>query len=53
MFIGSRRSHAHIKGVARPNEIQNGGKFKTVTNFLHYKPMYNGHKALASEYIRA
>ena len=23
------------------------GKFKTTTNFLHYKPAYNGHNALA------
>ena len=22
------------------------GKFKTTTNFLHYKPAYNGHNAL-------
>ena len=28
------------------------GKFKTTTNFLHYKPANNGHNALASEYIR-
>ena len=48
MFIGSRCSHAHIKGGAGPNEGQNGGKIKNDdTKFLQYKPAYSGHNALA------
>ena len=48
MFIGNRCSHAHIKG-GWPSQIRfkMAGKFKTTTNFLHYKPAYNGHNALA------
>ena len=38
---------AYKRGVAGPNEIQNGGQIQTKTNFLHYKPAYNGHNALA------
>ena len=41
MFIGSRRSHAHIKG-GWPHQmrLKMAGKFKTTTSFLHYKPAY-------------
>ena len=38
---------AYKRGVARPNEIQNGGQIQTKRNFLHFKPVYNGHNALA------
>ena len=38
---------AYKRGVAGPNVIQNGGQIQTTTNFLHYKPAYNGHNALA------
>ena len=48
MFIGNRCSHAHMKG-GWPGQMRfkMAGKFKTTTNFLHYKPAYNGHYALA------
>ena len=47
---------AYKRGVAGPNEIKNGGQIQNdyihvYTNFLHYKPAYNGHNALQSEYI--
>ena len=44
---------AYKRGVARPNEIQNGGQIQTTTNFLLYKPAYNGHMIThsQSEYI--
>ena len=35
------------RGGAGPNEIKNGGQIQTKTNFLHYKPAYNGHNTLA------
>ena len=38
---------AYKRGVAGPNEIQNGGQIQTKTNFLHYKPVCKGHNALA------
>ena len=45
---------AYKREVAGPNKIQNGWKIQTKRNFLHYKPAYNGHNALAKrvyEYI--
>ena len=47
MFIGNRCSHVPIKG-RWPGQMRfkMAGKFKTTTNFLHYKPAYNGHNAL-------
>ena len=38
---------AYKRGVAGTNKIQNGGQIQTKTNFLHYKPAYNGRNALA------
>ena len=38
---------AYKRRVAVPNDFQNGRQIQTTINFLHYKPAYNGHNALA------
>ena len=38
MFIGSHCSHVHIKGGARPNEIQNSGKIQNDDKLLALQP---------------
>ena len=52
VFIGNRCLHVHIKG-GWPGQMRfkMAGKFKTTTNFLHYKPIADITHS-QSEYIR-